>query len=252
MIPARRAGRPRRPRRGARHRLLALFVLLLPVCLVGALGTGNAQAAGYRYWSFWESDGGGWSYATQGPATARPADGTVTGFRFSVSEDGGDAARPRHAPDFAAICGDTPGREGRKRIGVVVDPGTAADAPAGERPPALRAECALLGEDATAAEALAAVAEPLRYSGQGLLCAISGYPATGCGEQVTGRAPATPSAETGRTPDRTPDGTAGTADADGTGGGTDGGGSAVGLIATAAAVLVLVVAGRRQARRRRG
>ncbi|MGW6740386.1 SCO2322 family protein [Streptomyces sp. NPDC055025] len=250
----------------ARHRLPALVVLLLPVCLVGALGTGNAQAAGYRYWSFWESDGGGWSYATQGPATARPADGTVTGFRFAVSEDGGDAARPRHAPGFAAICGDTPGREGRKRIGVVVDPGTAADAPAGERAPALRAECALLGEDATAAEALAAVAEPLRYSGQGLLCAISGYPATGCGEQVTDRAPATSSTETGRTPDGTADGTAGpsagTADADGTGGSTsdDGtggggpavGGSAVGLIATAAAVLVLVVAGRRQARRRRG
>ncbi|MEV7682972.1 SCO2322 family protein [Streptomyces sp. NPDC088341] len=269
MIRARRAGRPRRPRRGpVRHRLLALVVLLLPVCLVGALGTGNAQAAGYRYWSFWESDGGDWSYATQGPGTARPADGTVTGFRFSVSEDGGNAARPRHAPDFAAICGDTPGREGRIRIGVVVDPGTAADAPAGERAPALRAECALLGEDATAAEALAAVAEPLRYSGQGLLCAISGYPATGCGEQVTGRAPATPPAETGGTPGKTPGGTtggttdgtagasAGTA-ADGTGGGTGGDGAGggspvVGLVVTAAAVLVLVVAGRRQARRRRG
>ncbi|MYZ41290.1 hypothetical protein GT002_40835, partial [Streptomyces sp. SID4917] len=69
-----------------------------------------------------------------------------------------------------------------------------------------RAECALLGEDATAAEALAAVAKPLRYNSEALLCAISGYPATGCGEQVTDtsadgstdtdRAQATPSAAT--------------------------------------------------------
>lgn len=234
-----------------RSRLLALAAL--PVCFMVALGTGNAQAAGYRYWSFWESDGGAWIYATQGPATARPADGTVTGFRFSVSADSGDAARPRRAPDFAAICGGTPGREGRKRIAVVVDSGTAADAPAGEEPPALRAECALLGEDATAAEALAAVAKPLRYNSEALLCAISGYPATGCGEQVTDtsadgstdtdRAQATPSAATDDTA------TADTAAADGT---SSGGGPAVGLLGGAAAVLALVVAGRRQARRRRG
>jgi energy-coupling factor transport system ATP-binding protein len=34
-------------------------------------------------------------------------------------------------------------------------------------------------------EALATVAKPLRYDTNALLCAIAGYPATGCGDQVT-------------------------------------------------------------------
>ncbi|MET9252857.1 SCO2322 family protein [Streptomyces sp. NPDC003717] len=160
-------------------------LLLLLTSLLFLAGAGQAQAAGYRYWSFWDRAGDHWTYATQGPSTTRPADGDVQGFRFAVSEDSGDATRPRGAADFASICARTPAKEGSKRVALVLDFGTAADAPSGERPPAARTACARVAPDATAADALAAVARPLRYDSNALLCAIAGYPRTGCGEQIS-------------------------------------------------------------------
>ncbi|WP_217551560.1 SCO2322 family protein [Streptomyces sp. GbtcB6] len=159
-------------------------LLLLAALTLCAAAAGPAAATGYRYWSFWERDGARWTYATQGPATARPADGSVEGFRFALSEDSADASRPRGTADFGTICAGTPAVGGRKRVGLVVDFGTAADAPSGERPPARRTACAVVSADATAAEALAAVAKPLRYDTNALLCAIGGYPSRGCGEKV--------------------------------------------------------------------
>lgn len=215
-------------------------LLLVLGAVLTVLGAGTAQAAGYRYWSFWEGKGTGWAYATQGPSLVRPDDGAVQGFRFSVSEDSQDSAKPRRAPDFAAICADTPAKEGSKRVALVIDPGTAADAPDGETPPAPRTACAQVAEDASAAEALASVAKPLRYSSEALLCAISDYPASGCGEQVSGtghadttsQAPASPSASAHP--------------------GSGGGGPSAGVLAGVAAVLLLGVAAVVQARRRRG
>ncbi|MFI6701825.1 SCO2322 family protein [Streptomyces sp. NPDC050509] len=226
------------------------YVIALTVALglVLGAGAGGAQAAGYRYWSFWQATGGSWAYATQGPAVLRPADGTVTGFRFAVSADSGDAAGPRTAPDFAAVCAATPARDGAKRIAVVVDAGTAADAPAGEEPPAPRARCARVGADATAADALAAVAKPLRYNSDALLCAISGYPESGCGEQVRDGAAADPASSASPSPAPTSTaGRTGAAEPE-----RDGGGPSLGLFAGLAAVAVLAVAGLWQARRRRG
>ncbi|MGW7194899.1 SCO2322 family protein [Streptomyces chryseus] len=219
-------------------------VAALLAALAVVLGAAPAQAAtGYRYWSFWESDGGAWTYATLGPATARPSDGDVIGFRFSVSEDSGGSAKPRHAAgSFGDVCAGTPAEEGAKRVAVVIDPGTAADAPAGERPPARRTACARTAEDATAADALASVAKPLRYDSTALLCAISGYPKTGCGEQVSGRedGPGSPAPSTASSA------------ADGSGADDAGGGPSAGLLVGLAAVLALGVAGVWQARRRRG
>ncbi|MEU8786068.1 SCO2322 family protein [Streptomyces sp. NPDC048637] len=213
---------------------------------VTGLAAGPAQGQEYRYWSFWDSKGGSWTYATQGPATLRPADGAVEGFRFTVGADSAAAGKPRTAAGFDAICRDTPAKDGRKRIGIVLDFGTAADAPGGERPPKARSECAQVSEDASAGEALAAVARPLRYDANALLCAIAGYPKAGCAEAVNGSkgagASAAPSA-----------GAAG--DRDGANGGGDGsgdGGPSAGLLGGVAAVVLLGAAAVWQARRRRG
>ncbi|MEU6842338.1 SCO2322 family protein [Streptomyces sp. NPDC046716] len=164
----------------------ARLALALLVAVLGLAVAAPAQAAGYRYWSFWENDGGSWTYATMGPGQSRPSDGDVEGFRFAVSADSKDATKPRGAADFDAVCGDTGAQDGKKRVAVVIDFGTAEDAPDGETPPKARTACARVGEDATAADALAAVAKPLRYDSSALLCAISGYPKSGCGEQVSG------------------------------------------------------------------
>ncbi|TSB19075.1 SCO2322 family protein [Streptomyces benahoarensis] len=202
---------------------------------VTALGAGPAQAQGYRYWSFWDGAGGTWAYATQGPATLRPADGAVAGFRFTVSAESSAVDRPRAAADFGKLCSGTPQKSGTKRVGVVVDFGSAADAPDGERPPRERTACARVPEDASAGEALAAVAKPLRYDAQGLLCGVAGYPETGCAEQVSGSGTSEPKAS-GKP----------SAGADG-----DGGPSA-GLLGGGAAVVVLGAAAVWQARRHRG
>ncbi|MFB4424908.1 SCO2322 family protein [Streptomyces sp. QL37] len=219
-------------------------VLLLVGAVLAVLGAGSAQAAGYRYWSFWESDGGkSWTYATQGPSVVRPDDGAVQGFRFSVSADSQDSAQPRRAPDFGAVCADTPAKDGLKRIALVIDPGTAADAPDGEKPPAPRTACAQVAPDASTAEALASVAKPLRYDSAAMLCAISGYPRSGCGEQVDGGSDG---------PETSVPATASTAgDGGATDGGSGGGGPSVGVLTGVGAVLVLGVAAVLQARRRR-
>ncbi|WP_327119071.1 SCO2322 family protein [Streptomyces sp. NBC_01341] len=227
------------------RRPLGTAVLLLLVgAVLAVLGAGGAQAAGYRYWSFWEGDGGkGWTYATQGPSLVRPDDGAVQGFRFSVSEDSQDSAQPRRAPDFGTVCADTPAKDGRKRVAVVIDPGTPADAPDGEKPPALRAACALVALDASTAEALASVAKPLRYDSAAMLCAISGYPRSGCGEQVAdgGSDEATGAAEPSAAP----------GEDTGAAGSGDGGGPSAGVLAGVGAVLVLGLAAVLRARRRR-
>ncbi|WP_354640043.1 SCO2322 family protein [Kitasatospora camelliae] len=200
--------------------------LLLAAALAGLLAAAPAQAAGYRYWSFWKWSGGSWSYQQVGPAVAVPADGAVDGWRFAVSPDGGkDAAVPGGAGEFAALCAGTPAEEGRKRVGVVLDFGTAGDSASGETPPAPRSACASVPAAATSAEVLAAVAPPLRYDGGGMLCAIAGYPRAGCGEQL-GSGPAAPAPAEDDGPD-------------------------LGLLAGGALVALIAAGAVRQARRRR-
>ncbi|MFE0253242.1 SCO2322 family protein [Streptomyces sp. NPDC059010] len=220
------------------RRTLATLLAAL-VLLTGAAQA--AQATGYRYWSFWDRAGDTWTYATQGPSTARPSDGDVQGFRFAVSEDSKDAARPRGAAVFEVICARTPAQDGKKRVALVIDFGTAADAPSGETPPARRTVCARVSEDATAAEALAAVAEPLRYDTNALLCAITGYPEKGCGEQVSGAKEPTAAEDQNASGKSATEQNADSGDD----------GPALGLVAGIAVVTVLGAAALWQARRRR-
>lgn len=226
-------------------RLGALLVTVVSVVSVlFALAPAATADSGYRYWSFWERTGSSWTYATQGAATTRPDDGAVQGFRFSVSQDSQDASKPRGNADFAATCAQTPAKDGAKRIALVLDFGTAKDAPSGEAPPAPRTVCAQVATDATSAEALADVAEPLRYNSAALLCAIAGYPKAGCAEQVSGDSSATAPSPAASD----------SASASATSKGSDqgGGGPSAGLIVGAAAVLALGAAAVWQARRRRG
>ncbi|MER6914302.1 SCO2322 family protein [Streptomyces sp. NPDC000594] len=216
----------------------ALGAVLALAAALTLFGAGPAQAAGYRYWSFWLDGKESWTYATVGPATHRPADGSVAGFRFAVSENSADSARPRTAPDFAAICGSTPAEPGAKRIALVIDPGTRVDAPNGETPPERRSACARVPESATTAEALAAVAKPLRYNTQALLCGISGYPRTGCGEQVAATGSGKTSADT-------------TADSQATSGAASDDGPALGPLVGVGAIVTLGAAALWQSRRRR-
>ncbi|MFW6690132.1 SCO2322 family protein [Streptomyces sp. MAR4 CNX-425] len=207
--------------------------------VLGAAGPAQAGPAadGYRYWSFWDRDGDSWVYATKGPGIARPADGDVHGVRFAVSRESGGGPRPRGAAGFDAVCGDTAPADGAKRVALVIDFGTAADAPDGRTPPPARTECAVVPGDATLGDALAAVAEPLRYDGSGLLCAIDGYPRSGCAEPASGGGDDTTDAG-GDAGSAAGDGTA-SADGAEAAGEDDGSGPATGLIGGVFMVAVL-------------
>lgn len=159
-----------------------------------------------------------------------------------MSADSQGASQPRGAASFATICAKTPARDGTKRVALVIDFGTAADAPSGESPPSPRTACARVSPDATTAEALASVAKPLRYDTNALLCAIAGYPETGCGEQVSGQAPGTDEPTSAAEPQPAKESAGSEKNEDG--------GPSVGLYAGVAAVAVLGAAAVWQARRR--
>ncbi|MFK8850786.1 SCO2322 family protein [Streptomyces sp. Ac-502] len=212
---------------------------LAVVATAGTLALASAapaHAADYRYWSLRHGDNGTWHTTAEGPGTYRPADGAVEGLRFAVfHEDTKGSVVPRTPADFAAICAAIPAKTDTKRVALVLDFGTAEDAPSGERPPAIRTLCVRLPPDATTAEALAKAAPPLRYGSSGLLCAIAGYPRRGCGEAVADSSPH-----------------ASGSDSPGSGSGSgSGGGPSVGLLFGGGLVVALVGAAVWQVRRRR-
>lgn len=105
------------------------------------------------------------------------------------------AAGARAAGDFDAICGKTPAETGKKRVALVVDPGTPEDAVTGDTPPQATGTCVVTDPKSNGAQVLAAVA-PVRIE-KGLTCGIAGYPSKGCGDQVKSiKVPATDAAVT--------------------------------------------------------
>lgn len=194
-----------------RRALVTALAVAVAVVVPSAILPAASQAAAYRYWSYWLGSDGGWTFANVGPAFRSPADGTLEGWRFSVSGVEGNRA-PSFAADFDAVCGDTAPEDGRKRVAVVVDPGVAADAPEGEQPPGAWAMCVVAEPRATGYDVLRAAATV--RAERGLICGIGGYPARGCADVIADPAPAPtkpakPSPKPTRTPDptRTPENT---------------------------------------------
>ncbi len=175
------------PRSPALRRLIltlaAALATVAPVLLTVATA-GPAQAATYRYWGYYQLTDGAWTFAQKGPAETNPADGSVEGWRWAVSEENGTLPRtPRVVPAFEQVCGGTAAPSGMKRVGVVIDYGRAVDGDGSVAPPAVISACAVVTPAATGAEVLAAVAS-VRTGDAGLVCGVNGYPATGCGGPV--------------------------------------------------------------------
>ena len=128
--------------------IVTALAVAVAVVVPSAVLPAASQATAYRYWSYWLGAEGGWAFANVGPAFRSPADGTLEGWRFSVSGVEGNHA-PSFAADFGAVCGDTAPEEGRKRVAVVVDPGLPADVPEGEQLPGAWAMCVVAEPRAT-------------------------------------------------------------------------------------------------------
>lgn len=179
------------------RRVMALVATLV-VAAAMALGTAaTAHAAAYRYWTYWQGGTGTWVFATAGPASLIPAEGSVEGWRFAVTTTAGGAAdAPTVSPSFDAICGGTAAEAGSKRVALVVDPGSPAIAPESQTPPAPITTCVVAELDATGYQVLRAVTS-VRTDG-GLICAIGDYPTGECAPVVDD--PVAPAATTAATP----------------------------------------------------
>ena len=229
--------------------VVAALSLVVALCLAIIVPAGAANAAAYRYWGYFQLQGSQWAFASKGPDQVTPADGAVEGWRFAVAGET-DARMPRATATFDELCGSTTADSGKKRVGVVIDYGRAADTEDGTEPPAPTGKCAVVDTKATGAEVLAAVASVRAENG--LVCAVDNHPATGCGGEVKEVSPeakatdtpvslatAKPSADTAQAP--------ASADAD------DDSGTSVlayaGIAVLLAAIALLVVTAQR---RRRG
>ena len=192
--------KPSRRRAGA---VLASALVGMLLCLSVA---SNAQAAAYRYWTYWHVAGGAWQFAQTGPASATPADGSVEGWRYAVSTASGD---PANAPGvvaagaFGRICATTAPAAGSKRVALVVDPGPARQAPPGQAPGPLTTFCVVAPLDANGYDILRRVG-PVRV-GDGLICAINRYPSTGCADLVDDSEVTAPAAADAMNPAASPE-----------------------------------------------
>jgi hypothetical protein len=175
------------PSRLAARRVAALLAALLVGTGLAWISAAPAQATSYRYWTYWSGDSGSWAFSSIG-AARRPPNGGVEGWRFEVSQASSSSQPPRTGASFASICGDTQPGAGKKRVALVIDYGTAADAPPGEHAPAgVVATCVEIDAAATGYDVLASQAS-IRAS-SGLVCGIGGYPATGCGDAAADPTP---------------------------------------------------------------
>ena len=189
--------------------IVTALAVAVAVVVPSAVLPAASQAAAYRYWSYWLGAEGGWAFANVGPAFRSPADGTLEGWRFSVSGVEGNHA-PSFAADFGAVCGDTAPEEGRKRVAVVVDPGLPADVPEGEQLPGAWAMCVVAEPRATGYEVLRAAATV--RAERGLICGIGGYPSRGCADVIADPTPTpTKSPKPSPKPSRSPEPTTPTA-----------------------------------------
>lgn len=159
----------------------ALTALLAGLVALATLivGTPSAQAAdSYVYWGYWQLSGAKWTFSQVGANAFTPADGAVEGWRFGIDDGGTGARPPRLAPSFQDLCGTTPAEAGKKRVGLVVDFGRAADGDGSAAPQAPLTTCVVVPAAATGADLLAR-AGGVRTE-KTFICAIGGYPATGC------------------------------------------------------------------------
>jgi hypothetical protein len=177
-------------------RALALLAAGLLTTLLLVAGAGTADAAdGYRYWNYFHVVEGKYVFAQTGPGSYKPKDGAVEAFRYGLSTaaDGIKPRTPATTYTIDDICGTRKASSGQKRIGVLIDYGTAADSGRNDTLPKPRAACAVVPSSATAQQALEKVAK-VRVEKQ-LTCGIDGYPATGCSVTVK-NAPRVPAEKT--------------------------------------------------------
>ena len=162
------------------------FKIVLAIILLITFITPPAQAAekGYRYWGYFQTAPGktAWTAAMTGP-TVDIADGSVEGWSFVFSSDDIPSVKPRVKPDFKKICAGVKADKDTKRIAVVIDFGSTAYAPKGEKVKKTITTCVRTAKESQGIDVLGQVTK-VRAAGSGLICGLAGYPAKECGVEI--------------------------------------------------------------------
>ena len=160
-----------------------IAVIFIASIFTSLLSITPANAADYRYWTFWVTTNDSWSFANEGAGTLKATDQMVTGWKFAIT--GADnGLPPTESAVFAELCPDTSEQAGTLRVAVVVDFNDQATAPEGETPPSPNVvNCVTVKEGQTAADALNAAGLEVRAN-DGFVCGINGYPKEECGLEI--------------------------------------------------------------------
>lgn len=178
------------PMRTTRSLITSLIALLLAgFVVVGTAPTATAADI-YRYWAYFTVSDGEFVAQQTGPSGATPKDGSIEAYRYAAPADFKKPNLPRAdlaEVTFESVCGDKTAEDGQKRVAVLIDYGVEADAPDGVEVPQAEALCAVVPAKANGLQTLQAVAPEIRTKKSSFgpqLCGISGYPATGCSDDL--------------------------------------------------------------------
>jgi hypothetical protein len=162
---------------------IAVAIVLISSQVI-ALPASQAATKGWRYWGYFQSAPGttAWKAAMTGP-TVDIEDGAVEGWSFVFSSDDVPSLPPTTKPSFTSICGKTKPDSDTKRIGLVIEFGSAAYAPKGEKVQKPIVRCVTTAKSSQGIDVLAQVVK-VRSASSGLICGFNGYPKKECGAEI--------------------------------------------------------------------
>ena len=162
----------------------SLFVLTLLASQLIPVSSASAADKGWRYWGYYQAAPGAtkWTAAMTGP-TVDIEDGAVEGWSFVFSSEDIPSTPPSVKPNFASICGKTKADKDTKRIGLVIDFGSQAYAPKGEKVKKTITTCVRTAKTSQGVDVLG-MAIKVRAAKSGLICGLNGYPAKECGLEI--------------------------------------------------------------------
>jgi len=162
----------------------SLFVLTLLASQLIPVASAGAADKGWRYWGYYQAAPGAtkWTAAMTGP-TVDIEDGAVEGWSFVFSSEDIPSTPPSVKPNFASICGKTKADKDTKRIGLVIDFGSQAYAPKGEKVKKTITTCVRTAKTSQGIDVLG-MAIKVRAAKSGLICGLNGYPAKECGLEI--------------------------------------------------------------------
>jgi hypothetical protein len=162
-----------------------LALLIFTLSQFAPITSATAADKGWRYWGYYQAAPGAtkWTAAMTGP-TVDIEDGAVEGWSFVFSSDDIPSTPPMIKPNFAAICGKTKADKDTKRIALVVDFGSKAYAPKGEKVQKTITTCVRTAKTSQGIDVLG-MALKVRAAKSGLICGLNGYPAKECGVEIS-------------------------------------------------------------------